>query len=93
MGKKKLWQSVKTLAALDSSETSLDLTDGSVLKWWLWVSTLETSHAVIGAGISVANVKTDRRSRALFTFSRVDGTSCEVLVNVNRELGIDVKVL
>ena len=84
MGKKAVWRIVEPL--LSSNQIGLDITNGEVLRWWLWICNLgRYSRDVIGVGVIRAEVSmADRRKSATFTFYRVDSTSSRVVLASSR---------
>ncbi len=86
MGKQEVWLWIKRqqwpLEQPGATEHFIDITDGESIQWWLWVSTLEQSHgSVVGPGIKAVTVTSNGCSRALFRFSRVDGSTCQALLS------------
>ena len=78
LSKERVWQAIQN----EPRDTALDITNGGILQWWLWVGNLGiNSQAVIGDGITRARVSMDQDGRkATFTFHRTDGTDINVLL-------------
>ena len=72
----------------------LDITDSTILRWWLWIVNLgKHSRDVIGPGVTRARVSmTDDGNMATFTFDRADGTRRQVFLSLNRHNGLDINV-
>ena len=66
----------------EDPRVGLDITDGKVLRWWLWICNLGVySKEVIGEGVLTAQVSiTSKGNAATFTFNRVDSTSSRVVL-------------
>ena len=81
---KRVWRIIKN--DLPTLNNELDITDGSILQWWLWIGNLgSNSQAVIGDGITRARVSMDQDGRkATFTFHRTDGTDINVLLYTDK---------
>ena len=99
MGKKAVWCIVKQLMSSnqvpiedEDPRVGLDITDGKVLRWWLWICNLGVnSTEVIGVGVIGAKVSImDRGHSATFTFYRVDGTSSRVVLTLGGKVSIYV---
>ena len=89
MGKKVVLRLVENLRSMDmipeendAPRQALDITDGRVFRWWLWICNLGYhSREVIGVGVHGARVSlTKGANTAAFTFDRTDGTRCRVLL-------------
>ena len=61
---------------------ALDLTNGHVSRWWLWVcNSSHHSRDVIGVGVHGARMSmTDNSNAAAFAFHWADGTRCRVVL-------------
>ena len=80
LNKKRVWRTIENDPRILNTE--LDITDGSILQWWLWVGNLgNNSQAAIGDGITQARVSMNQHGKkATFTFLRTDGTDIQVLL-------------
>ena len=68
LGKKSVWKIIE--GVWQASGDALGITDGSILRWWLWIRNLGAhSRDVIGPGVTGARVSmTDDKKSATFTF-------------------------
>lgn len=87
-----VWQTVQTLTAQgmipnEHDDSYLDITDGTHLRWWLWVCHY---RRVIGTGVRTAHVAIRTHFdgiEAVFHFMRTDYTVCAMyLTEINEEL-------
>ncbi len=86
LGKEAVWRTVERLMTegLVSGESQnasamLNITDGSTLRWWLWICNLgNLTWEVIGVGVHSARLALNGCDEAVFTFSRADDTECTV---------------
>jgi hypothetical protein len=88
LGKHQIWLCVQRLLnanEIPSLPNALDITDGEQVRWWLWVCNLGFhTRDVIGSGIDAAQVSHTGFEKVLFTFRRIDGTSAEVELGMER---------
>ena len=72
-----------------------DITDGSILRWWLWIGNLGAhSRDVIGPGVTGARVSmADDGNSATFTFDRTDGSSSHVVLSCSRRQQLDIRCI
>ena len=89
---KPVWKIIQ--GVWQASGDALDITDGSILRWWLWIGNLGAySRDVIGPGVTGARVSmTDDPLSATFTFERVDGSSSHVVLSLDRYRHLDIHV-
>ena len=99
LGKQTVWHTVQALRAQglipdEQSGSSLDITDGAHLRWWLWICNLAAfTWRVIGSGVCSAHVAMNGDDEAVFTFTRTDDTECTVRLCYNaRGTGRELKV-
>ena len=82
LGKGAVWRTVQNKLQSIPDERdggALDITDGSVLRWWLWICNLGLhTREVIGVGVRCARVAMNDTDEAVFTFTRVDDTDITV---------------
>lgn len=84
MGKHAVWQKISALLtrrAIPRGVGSIDITDGELIPWWLWVSNLghRTRH-VIGEGIEEVHLSQTLAQEVVFHFIRVDNTKASLLI-------------
>ena len=92
LGKKAVWE---ILQGVESPWLMpKDITDGSILRWWLWICNLGAhSKDVIGPGVTEARVSmTDDWMSATFTFERADGSSRQVVLSRGRHQELNIHV-
>ena len=99
LGKNLVWETVEQLLDEKSipdeqSGSKMDLTDGQVLRWWLWICSLGNfTREVIGAGVVKAHLAMNGSDEAVFTFTRADDTECTVRLYCHRRgKGRDLEV-
>ena len=99
LGKQTVWHTVQALRAQglipdEQGGSSLDITDGAHLRWWLWICNLAAfTWRVIGPGVCSAHVAMNGDDEAVFTFTRTDDTECSVRLCCNaRGTGRELKV-
>ena len=99
LGKEDVWQTVQTLMAQELIPNKrdgswLNLTDGTHLRWWLWICNLgKFTRSVIGAGVHSAHVAMNAGHEAVFKFIRADDTECTVmLLCIQRGKGRELRV-
>ena len=86
LGKQQVWQAV----AREADRTpwypeEADVTDGRLLRWWLWVGNLARStRKVTGVGITRAFLTRWDQSEYRFRFVRVDGSEAHVILTEQR---------
>ena len=104
LGKEEIWQTIQSLIAQGlianepPSQTartfapSLDITDGNLLCWWLWICNLgQHTRTVIGTGVRSAHIAMPTGDEAVFKFGRADGSECLVRLRcTNRKLKVHV---
>ena len=92
LDKKWVWKTIE--GVWQASGDTLDITDGSTLRWWLWIGNLGAhSRDVIGPGVTGARVSmTDDWMSATFTFDRADGSSRQVVLSRGRHQQLDIHV-
>ena len=99
LGKEDIWRTVQTLMAqgLIVNERDgpwLDITDGTHLRWWLWICNLATyTNRVIGTGVRSAHVATNMDHEAVFKFVRADASECILRLRcINRNRGRELSM-
>ena len=99
LNKNLVWKTVEQLLDEKSipdeqSGSKMDLTDGQVLRWWLWICNLgNLTREVIGAGVVKAHLAMNGSDEAVFTFTRADDTECTVRLYCHRRgKGRDLEV-
>ena len=99
LSKNLVWKTVEQLLDEKSipdeqSGSKMDLTDGQVLRWWLWICNLgNLTREVIGAGVVKAHLAMNGSDEAVFTFTRADDTECTVRLYCHRRgKGRDLEV-
>ena len=99
LGKEDVWRTVQSLKAqgLIANEQDgprLDITDGTHLRWWLWVCNLATyTRRVIGTGVRSAHIAMNTDHEAVFTFVRADESECMLrLCCTNRGRGRELRM-
>lgn len=99
LGKEDVWQTVQSLKAqgLIGNERDgprLDITDGTHLRWWLWVCNLgKYTRRVIGTGVRNAYIAMNMDHEAVFTFVRADTTECMLrLCCIDRGRGRELRI-
>ena len=92
LNKKAVWKIIE--GVWQASGDALDITDGSTLRWWLWIGNLGAhSRDVIGPGVTGARVNnTDDGKAATFTFERTDGNNRQVVLARGRHQQLDIHV-
>ena len=92
LGKKAVWEILQGVESLWLMPK--DITDGSILRWWLWIGNLGAhSRDVIGPGVTGARVSmADDGNSATFTFDRADGSSSHVVLSCGRHQQLDIHV-
>ena len=92
LGKNAVWKNIQ--GVWQASGDDLDITDGTILRWWLWIGNLgEHSRDVIGPGVTGARVSmTDDGKSATFTFDRTDASSRQVVLSRGRYQELDIHV-
>ena len=87
LGKAAVWEAVQRLGLACGDVR--DITDGRDLRWWLWVCNLgRHTTRVIGDGVQRAQVRMNGK-KAVFTFSRSDGTECIVMLSSERRTWVE----
>ena len=78
LGKKAVWETIQRVCHRPGG--ALDITDGTTLRWWLWICNLgHHSRDVIGPGVTGARVSmTEDWMEATFTFYRTDGSRSRI---------------
>ena len=99
LGKEDIWRTVQTLMAqgLIANERDgpwVDITDGTHLRWWLWICNLATyTNTVIGTGVRSAHVAMNMDHEAVFKFVRADESECILrLCCINRGRGRELRM-
>ena len=95
LGKEEVWQTVQTLASQGFIPNErdpgswLDITDGTRLRWWLWICNLGSlTRSVIGTGVCSAHIAMNMEHEAVFKFVRPDESECILrLCCTNEEQG------
>ena len=92
LDKKWVWKTIE--GVWQASGDALDITDGSTLRWWLWIGNLGAhSRDVIGPGVTGARVSmADDGNSATFTFDRADGSSSHVVLSCGRHQQLNIHV-
>ena len=86
LGKQQVWQAVAREAdRIPWYPEEADVTDGRLLRWWLWVCNLARStRQVTGVGITRAFLTRWDQSEYRFRFVRVDGSEAHVILTEQR---------
>ena len=72
-------------SAIPALPDGVDITDGKVITWWLWVSNLgQITLEVIGNGIQQVFLSRTRELEVVFKFLRVDNTEVSVFVGLRQ---------
>ena len=59
----------------------IDITDGTIFPWWLWVSNLgNRTHDIIGEGIREVHLNRIEDQKVVFNFIHVDNTRVSLLL-------------
>ena len=94
VGKNAVWQQISPLLMQDeipARPDSVDITDGILLPWWLWVSNLgQRTLDVIDNGIRQVLLSRTSEQEVLFTFVRVDDTEASVFLGVRKLAGASI---
>ena len=90
LGKGAVWITVQTLMAQNlipnkADGAWLDITDGQMLKWWLWVSNLGPYMLrVIGTGVRKAYVAVNTQHEVVFKFVRASAEDPFCILRLRR---------
>ena len=82
LGKKEVWRTVQTLMLQgliphERDGSWLDITDGTRLRWWLWICNLgPLTKDVNGSGVCSAHIAMNTDNEAVFKFIRSDESEC-----------------
>ena len=67
--------------AIPREDEFIDITDGAIFPWWLWVSNLgHRTRDVIGEGIKEVYLSRTLEQEVVFNFIRVDNTTASLLL-------------
>ena len=100
LGKEDIWRTLQTLMAqgilangLVRRGAWLDITDGTHLRWWLWICNCGNfTNTVIGTGVRSAYVSMNMEHEAVFKFVRADESECMLrLCCINCERGRELR--
>ena len=62
--------------AIPREDNVIDITDGAIFPWWLWVSNLgNRTPDIIGEGIREVHLSRTQEQEVVFNFIRVDNTT------------------
>ena len=71
--------------AIPALPDAVDITDGKVITWWLWVSNLgQITVEVIGNGIRQVFLSRTLEQEVVFKFLRVDNTEAFVVLGLRQ---------
>ena len=86
VGKNAVWQQISRLLmqnAIPAFPDAVDITDGKVFTWWLWISNLgHRTFDVIGNGIRQVRLSRTLEQEVVFKCLRVDNTEASVLLGL-----------
>ena len=86
VGKNAVWQQISRLLmqnAIPDLPDAVDITDGKVITWWLWISNLGYQTVdVIGNGIGQVHLNRTRDQEVVFKCLRVDNTEASVFLGL-----------
>ena len=83
MGHKVVWHKIALLLEQDEiprGDNVINITDGRISPWWLWVSNLENRTVIIGEGIREVHLNRIEDQKVVFNFIRVDNTRASLLL-------------
>ena len=77
--------------AIPRWDDTVDITDGTLIPWWLWVSNLgQRTLDVIGNGIRQVLLSRTLEQEVLFKFVRVDNTEASVFLGLRELAGASI---
>lgn len=91
MSKNAMWQQISALLMQDAIPrwpNTVDITDGTLISWWLWVSNLGPRTVdVIGNGIRQVLLSRRLEQEVVFAFVRVGNTEASVFLGLREIAG------
>ena len=88
MGKQAVWHQISASLKQDAiprEDNVIDITDGAIFPWWLWVSNLgNRTHDIIGEGIREVHLSRTQEQEVVFNFIRVDNTTASLLLGLRK---------
>ena len=88
MGKEAVWHRISPLLKQDAiprEDNVIDITDGAIFPWWLWVSNLgNRTHDIIGEGIREVHLSRTQEQEVVFNSIRVDNTTASLLLGLRK---------
>ena len=95
IGKDAVWQQISALLgqnAIPPVDEFVDITDGTIIRWWLWVCNLgQRTRDVIGEGIQEVHLSRTLAQEVVFKFVRVDNTETSLLLGLRMSSGVYVR--